>query len=330
MSKLNELGNDLTLFVVNVDNQIKGVLTDGDIRRGLLNGFTIEDEVVNIMNYNFHYLKHQNYNIEKIEEYRKIGIKLLPVLNQNFEILEILNISKLKSILPIDVVIMAGGRGERLKPLTDTKPKPMLKIGDKPILEHNIDRLSMYGVKNIFITVRYLSNQIINYFQNGENKNLNIKYIEEELPLGTIGALSLIEEFKNDTILLMNSDVLTNLDFEDFFKSFINESAALSVAAVGYTINIPYAVLETKNRKVISLKEKPSYTYYSNAGIYLIKKDLIKLIPKNKFYNATEFMEQLIQNNEKVLSYQIMGYWLDIGKHEDYKKANEDIKNIKL
>ncbi len=330
MFKLNDLGADLTLFVVDEFNHLVGVVTDGDIRRGLINGFAINDNVNSIMNKHFHFIRLNDYSVEILGKFRDRGIKLLPLIDDNFFIIEIYNLLNTLSILPIDVVIMAGGRGERLRPLTDVVPKPMLLIGDKPILEHNIDRLAKFGVKNIYISVKYLSDQIINYFNDGSNKNLNIKYITEENPLGTVGALSQISNFENETILIMNSDILSNINFEDFYTSFRNDSASLSIAATGYKVNIPYAVLECTENNVQAFKEKPTYTYYSNAGIYLIKKELLKLIPKDTFYNATDLIEELIKMNEKVTSFEIRDYWLDIGKHDDFKKANKDIHVIKL
>ena len=137
-------------------------------------------------------------------------------------------------------------------------------------------------------------------------------------------------DFKHDYVLVTNSDILTNLDYEEFYKDFINKDADLSVVTIPYKVNIPYAVLETSNEKILSFKEKPSYTYYSNGGIYLIKKSVLEYIPKNSFFNSTDLMEKLISEDKKVMSYPFIGYWLDIGKHEDFKKAQKDIKNIKF
>ena len=225
---------------------------------------------------------------------------------------------------------MAGGRGERLRPLTDSIPKPLLRIDNKPIIEYNVERLSEFGVQTMFISLKYLGEQIENYFSDGSDRGLNIRYVNENEPLGTIGALGLMEDFEHDTLLVMNSDLLTNINFEDFYREFINKDADFGVASIPYQVNIPYAVLETDEEKVISFKEKPTYTYYSNAGIYLMKKEVIKHIPKNAFYNATDLMEQLISINKKVIFYPLLGYWLDIGRHEDFKKAQEDIKHIRF
>ncbi len=224
---------------------------------------------------------------------------------------------------------MAGGRGDRLRPLTDSAPKPMLKVGDKPILEHNLDRLISFGVSDIYISVKYMKEQIMDYFGNGENKGIKITYIEEDVPLGTLGALSLIEKLEHDDILVMNSDLLTNIDFEDFFNFYKSESATMALASIPYVVNIPYAVIQTDHHKVQSFSEKPSYTYYSNGGIYLMNAKLKGLIVRGEFFNATDLMDLVISDAKlSLVHYPLLGYWLDIGKHQDFVKAQEGIKHI--
>jgi NDP-sugar pyrophosphorylase family protein len=240
-----------------------------------------------------------------------------------------LNFRLLKSYLPIDVVIMAGGKGSRLKPLTNDTPKPLLNVGNKPIIEHNIDRILSFGVESFWISINYLGDKIVNYFGQGIEKNININYVKETTPLGTIGAVSKIHDFGHDYVLITNSDILTNLDYEKFYIDFIEKEADLSIIGIPYRVNIPYAVLEKDNDgNLINFKEKPEYTYESNGGIYLIKKTSLNLIPENLFFNATDLIEKLISQNKKVITYPFNGYWLDIGKHDDYNKAQKDIDNI--
>ncbi len=332
LEKLNHLteATGLTLFVLDENKKLVGTLTDGDIRRGFVNGMQLTDSVSKFMNKKFRYLKKNNYSIADLDDFRRIGISLVPVVDNDLQILRLINFTEKKSVLPVDAIIMAGGRGERLRPLTDYTPKPLLKIDNKPIIEYNVERLSEFGVQTMFISLKYLGEQIENYFSDGSDRGLNIRYVNETEPLGTIGALGLMEDFEHDTLLVMNSDLLTNINFEDFYREFITKEADFGVASIPYQVNIPYAVLETDEEKVISFKEKPTYTYYSNAGIYLMKKEVINHIPKNAFYNATDLMEQLISINKKVIFYPLLGYWLDIGKHEDFKKAQEDIKHIRF
>jgi dTDP-glucose pyrophosphorylase len=328
LKKLNSLGANLTLFVIDEQEKLCGVITDGDIRRGLVNGITIEDPVKDVMNRNFRSVHYKRYTLKSIKEYKQSGIKLLPVLDDDSKVIRLINLDITHTIIPADAVIMAGGRGERLRPLTDNTPKPMLHVGDKPIIEHNIDRIISYGISNIYISLKYLGHKIKDHFKNGEGKGVNINYVTEIEPLGTIGAVSMVKSFGNDTILIMNSDILTNIDLEDFYINFIEQDAAMSIAAIGYTVNVPYAVLEMNDSQVSSLKEKPDYTFHSNTGIYLLKKEYLKYIPENVFFNATDLIEKLISLKHKVVTYPMLGYWLDIGRPEDYIKAQEDVKHI--
>lgn len=328
--QFNELSQDAILFVVDNEDKLIGALTDGDVRRGLLKGFTIESHVDEIIQDNPRYIVKGENNLKKVIEYREGDFRIVPVVDENHKVVNVINFRKIRSYLPIDAVIMAGGRGQRLQPLTDTVPKPLLKVGDKPIMEHNLDRLALFGIDDFWISVKYLGEQIEQHFGKGENKNVKIEYVWEKEPLGTIGAVSQITNFEHDYILVTNSDLLTNIDYEQFFLEFLRQDADLAVLTIPYQVNIPYAVLETNKGEVKSFKEKPTYTYYSNGGIYLIKKKMLNLIPKKTFFNATDFMEELISKNLKVISFPFSGYWLDVGKHEDFEKAHIDIHNIKF
>lgn len=328
---LDELSHDAILFVVDGYDKLIGALTDGDVRRGLLKGITIDSIVDEIIQSNPRYITKGENDLNKIIEYREENFRIVPVLDNNHRVVNIINFRNIKSYLPIDAVVMAGGRGQRLKPLTDSVPKPLLKVGEKAIMEHNVDRLALYGIDDFWFCVKYLGEQIEDHFGSGSEKNIKIDYIWEEDALGTIGAVSKIDNFKHDYILVTNSDLLTNVDYEHFFLDFIKKDADLAVLTIPYQVNIPYAVLETTiDTQVKSFKEKPTYTYYSNGGIYLVKKEALRHIPKNAFYNATDLMEHLINNGLKVISYPFSGYWLDVGKHEDFNKAQSDIQNIKF
>lgn len=330
LNKLDELASDAVLFLVDNENKLLGSLTDGDLRRGFINGFSLDDHLSNFIQTKPKYIQQGKYNIKEIIALRKRFFTVFPVVNAEMQIINVLNFRHQKSYLPVDALIMAGGRGERLKPLTDTTPKPLLKVGDKPIIEYNIDRLSTYGIDDVWISVRYLGQQLVDYFKDGKEKALRIKYVWEEEALGTAGALALVDGFINDHILMMNSDLLTNIDFEDLYLFFEDNKADFVVACIPYQVIVPYAVMEVQDNLVTGLKEKPTYTHYSNAGIYLMKKEVLNLIPKHQVFNATDFMEKLIEHGKKVLAYPLVSYWLDIGKHEDFQKAQQDIKNIKF
>jgi len=318
-----------TLFIINEDQVMVGALTDGDIRRGLLNGLEISQPISAFMNTEFRFIHEKENSIENIKALREGGFQLIPLLYNNGCIKQIIDLVKTRTLLPVTALIMAGGRGERLRPFTDKTPKPMLMVGDKPILEHNIDRLIAFGITDIYISVNYLKDQIMDYFADGAKKGVNIKYLVEDEPLGTIGAISLMSDINHEDILVMNSDILTNIDFEDFYQLYRAENAEMAVASIPYTVNVPYAVLKTDQNIVTSFIEKPTYTYYSNGGIYLFKYVLKSAIQPNSFYNATDLMDAIIaKTNNKLVHYPLLCYWLDIGKHYDYLKAQDDIKHL--
>ena len=325
---LNELSQDAILFVVDFNQKLVGSLTDGDVRRGLLNNFNLESEIDEIIQINPRYIRKGDYDIKKIIKFREEGYKIIPVVDENHVVINIINFKYINSYLPIDAVIMAGGKGQRLQPLTNSTPKPLLLVGDKPIMEHNINRLAMFGIDDFWVAVKYLGEQIESYFGNGQNKNISIEYIWEDQPLGTIGALTLIKNFKHDYILVSNSDLLTNIDYEKFFLEFLKQDADLAVLTIPYQVNIPYAVLESKNGQILSFKEKPTFTYYSNGGVYLMKREIVKFIPEGTFFNATDLIQELIARKRKIFSFSFSGYWLDIGKHEDFEKAQRDFNQI--
>jgi dTDP-glucose pyrophosphorylase len=328
--QLDKLASDAILFVVNTNQKLIGSLTDGDIRRGLIKGFSIENKIDEIIQENPRVIRKGDSDIDKVIEYRDNHYRIIPIVDFEGKVINVINFRELKSYLPVDAVIMAGGRGQRLQPLTDATPKPLLKVGTTPIMEHNLNRLAVFGIDDFWVSVKYLGEQIVHYFGNGHERNINIEYVWEKESLGTIGAVSQIENFKHDYILITNSDLLTNIDYEHFFCDFIKHDSDFSVLTIPYQVNIPYAVLEMSNGNVLGFKEKPTYTYYSNGGVYLIKKEMLKYIPKETFFNATDLMQELIRKNFKVTSYPFVGYWLDVGMHEDFEKAQKDINNIKF
>jgi dTDP-glucose pyrophosphorylase len=330
LRQLDELASSAILFLVDDNHKLLGSLTDGDLRRGFIKGLNLENHLSEFIQPNPKYIQQGKYNIKEIIELRKRQFTVFPVVNNDMQVINVVNFKHQKSYLPIDAIIMAGGRGERLKPLTDKIPKPLLLVGEKPIIEYNIDRLNTYGIDDIWISVRYLGEQIQDYFKDGSSKALRISYIWEIEPLGTAGALSLVDGFIHDHILMMNSDLLTNIDFEELYLFFEEQEADFVVACIPYLVNVPYAVMETDGKIVKGFKEKPTFTHYSNAGIYLMKKEIVNEIPKNTIFNATDLMEQLIANGKKVVAYPLVGYWLDIGKHEDFQKAQVDIKHLNL
>lgn len=329
LSQINGLAPEpLVLFVVDNENRMVGTLTDGDSRRALIKRASVSDKVEKIMHRGYNYMKVEDIkDVQEIKRQRDLKIKLVPVLDSEKHVVEIINLEKYSSRLPIDAVMMAGGKGERLRPLTEKTPKPLLPVGGKAIIDHNIDRLISYGIKNISVTVNYLKEQIENHFKEPRN-GVQIKTVREPKYLGTIGSVKFIPAFNNDTILVMNSDVFTNIDYEDFYLHFLQHEAEMSVAAIPYNVSIPYGILDLDGRNIQGLIEKPKYTYYANAGIYLIKRHALDEIPDDLFFNATDLVEKLISQGKKVIRYPLNGTWIDIGNPQEYQKAKDLVKHL--
>lgn len=317
-----------TLFVVDKEERMVGTLTDGDIRRGLISGAALEDAVCKVMHGEFKYIVEGENDAKQLRAFRDRHIFFIPVLDKNRHIVKVCNLIKYRNILPVDAVLMAGGKGERLRPLTEKTPKPLLPVGDKAIIDHNIDRLLSYGIKHINVTVNYLGEQIEEHFAEPRG-DVQVKTVREPKFLGTIGSIRFVETFENDTVLVMNSDLFTNINYEDFYLHFKEHDADMSVAAVPYSVSVPYGIFKIENRReIIGLIEKPTYDYYANAGIYLIKKSALDLIPAETFFNATDLIEALIATNKKVIRFPLNGTWIDIGNPQEYKRANELVKHM--
>lgn len=330
LSCINALAPEpLVLFVIDSKDKMVGTLTDGDSRRALISGASLNDKIEKVMHRNFNYMKVENENdVKEIKRQKELKMKLVPLLDRDMHIVDIINLDKYKTRLPIDAVLMAGGRGERLRPLTEKTPKPLLPVGDKAIIDYNIDRLISYGVKNISVTVNYLKEQIEEHFQDPMGDVL-IKTVREPKFLGTIGSIKFVDCFYNDTVLVMNSDLFTNINYEDFYLHFKEHDADMSVAAVPYTVQVPYGIFKIEDRRNITgLVEKPTYDYYANAGIYLIKKSALDLIPADTFFNATDLIEALIAEGRRVIRFPLNGTWIDIGNPQEYKRANELVKHM--
>lgn len=326
---INEITHDgESLIVVNDDRQMVGSLTDGDIRRGLIAGAELKDSVYKIMHRDFKYIKQEEYDVAHLKSFRDRRIMFIPILDEENHVVNVVNLNKFKSKLPIDAVLMAGGKGERLRPLTEKTPKPLLEVGGKCIIDHNIDRLISYGVEHIDVTVNYLAEQLEEHFAAPRN-GVQVRTFREPKFLGTIGSIKFVDTFYNDTILVMNSDLFTNIDYEDFFLHFQQNEAEMSVAAVPYNISIELGILDLDGRNIKGLLEKPKYNYYANAGIYLIKKRALAEIPKDTFFHATHLVEKLIAQGKKVIRYPLNGTWIDIGTPQEYQKAKDLVKHLK-
>lgn len=323
LGKLNALsGRSMTLFVLDGDERIAGTLTDGDIRRSLIAGAQLDTPLSRIMHRSFVAFRNATPQIAEIREIRDKHITLVPHLNPDGTLKKIYDFSVFHSILPMDAVLMAGGKGERLRPLTLDTPKPLLKIGDKCIIDYNIEALARNGVENISVTTNYLAEKIEAHFAQPV-AGVKVKCVKEPCRLGTIGSLTLVKDLTNDTILLMNSDLLTNVNFEEMYISHIDAGADLTVAVIPYIVSVPYAIFRHEGNEVRGLEEKPTYNYYANAGIYMIRRSWLDIIPRGEYYDATDFLEAMIAKGGKVIQFPINGTWIDIGSPDDFRAAQD-------
>jgi dTDP-glucose pyrophosphorylase len=327
--RINALRGHLILFVVSRDGALMGTVTDGDIRRALVAGRALTTPLYNVMRKDYKFLAENDRNLELIAQFRERRLKLIPVLDKELKIRAVLDLDAVRTLLPVQALIMAGGDGVRLRPLTNSLPKPLIPIGGKAIIEHNLALLTLYGIDDISISIRYLADKIKAQLQH-PLANKVLKYVMEETPGGTIGALSGIHGFTQETILVMNSDILTNADLEGFYKSFVTSASAMAIATVPYRVNVPYAICRSTGTQVDQLDEKPSFTFQANAGIYLISRRAAAMVPPGVKIDATDFAKELMAKGERVTLFQLREYWLDIGRPEDLQRAREDIQHIRF
>lgn len=327
LGKLNALpGNEMTLFVTDCEGKVIGSLTDGDIRRALLRGLSLDSPVVNVTHRSFRYVSADDCDIDLLRDCRHKGITILPVLNAEGKAAGIINLAVTPTILPVSAVLMAGGRGERLRPMTLDTPKPLLEIDGKAIIDYNIEALAACGITDITVCTRYLAEKIHRHFEN-EVAGVKVRCVCEETPLGTLGAASLVGIKAQGTTLVMNSDLLTSISFEDLYLKHKSENADITIAVIPYSVSVPYAILTTDGQQVTGIEEKPSYSYYANAGIYLFSNELLCSLKPGQAIDATDFVEQAISDGRRVVYFPINGTWIDIGSPVDFRQAAEIMRH---
>lgn len=319
LNHLNSLTDLITLIVEDDDNKIIGSISDGDIRRGIISGNSINDKISFFINKKFNYLKYKEYNFSDIKKLREKGFNLIPILKKDKTLHDIIILKEKKNILPISAIIMAGGLGSRLYPITKNCPKPLIKIGNKQVIDYTLDLLLKYGINDLNFCLNFQHEKFLKYFENLSKNKINIRYVLENKRMGTIGGISLFDDFINEHILIINADIVTDIDLEQFYETFLKQKSDLCIATRYFTQNIPYAVIKEKRGKVTSIKEKPEVNFQINSGIYILKKSLLKNIPKNTFYDATDFIRDLIKNDHNVNTFNFLDKWIDIGSHKDLK-----------
>ncbi|MCB2308246.1 nucleotidyltransferase family protein [Clostridium estertheticum] len=314
-------------LVVNENNELVGTITDGDIRRAMIKGLSINNSIEGTYFKNFKFVT-EKHSKKKAKEYMlSNNIRQVPVIDKDKKLIDLYFLDDILSYDKKDnyVFILAGGLGTRLRPLTETVPKPMLLIGDKPILELIIEQFKEYGFNNFMISLNYKGEIIEDYFEDGKKFGVKIEYIRETKKLGTAGSIALVKEKFIKPFIVINGDILTGIDFEKFLNHHIKNEFNITVGVRNYEVNIPYGVLVTDNMLIESLEEKPTYKFNINGGVYVVNPEIIKYIHENEVYNMTDLIEDAINNKYKSGIYEITEYWKDIGQIEDYRKANTDI-----
>lgn len=329
MKVLDRIGLQIVI-VVDADQRLQGIITDGDVRRAILKGVDLSESVSEVMNRNPIVLKHGTDPRTINRKLKEKNLRHVPVLDENNRIidLKLAEGSLNRKIYDNLVVLMAGGLGTRLRPLTDEIPKPLLKVGDKPILETIIQNFYEYGFRNFAISVNYKKELIKHYFGDGSNFGVSITYIEEDKRLGTAGALSLLTEKQIKSMIIMNGDLLTKVNFEQllYFHEENNSQATMCVRE--YEYQVPYGVIKTRNQQLIAIEEKPIERYFVNAGIYVLNPNVLEMIPPNTFFDMPELFEQLIKENEETVVFPVREYWMDIGRLADYEQANTEYRGL--
>ncbi|MGM9845634.1 MAG: sugar phosphate nucleotidyltransferase [Muribaculaceae bacterium] len=329
LAALNRLsGAAMTLFVISDTNHVQGTLTDGDVRRALLRGCTLADSVSAAAHADFKALRRGSPDVELIRRCRCQGITLLPVLDDAGTLCDIIDLRTTHTLLPLSAIVMAGGKGERLRPLTLDTPKPLLQIGGKAIIDYNIEALAACGITDITVTTRYLAHKIADHFARPV-AGVQVRCVEETEPLGTIGAATLVEHAPGGATLVMNSDLLTTISFEEMYMRHVAMGAAVTIAVVPYQVSVPFAILSIDDADhVTGLEEKPSYSYYANAGIYIFDNAVLDTLPAGEHTDAPDLVEQAIAAGLTVTYYPINGTWIDIGSPTDFRQATELMRQV--
>lgn len=315
--------------VLSDDGLLLGMLNDGDIRRALLKGMSLGDSIAGIIN------KHPvvaNINDTKeriLELANEKKLHQIPIISNG----KLIGIQDIREFLapknkPNKVILMVGGLGTRLRPLTNDVPKPMLDVGNKPILHTIVENFAKYGYTDIIMCVNYKSEIIKEYFGNGDKFGVKIEYVLESQRMGTAGALSLLQKRPEDDFFVMNGDLLTNVNFEYLHEYHKDSNALASICIRKYEMQVPYGVVNVRANKVTSIEEKPTQSFFVSAGIYMFSPIVLDFIPKGVFYDMPTLFSDLLKHDFPIHPFPIREYWLDIGKMDEYRRANDEYEGV--
>ena len=328
MKKLGTTGERI-LFVVDADKKLLGTITDGDVRRGILSGMKINESVKSLYFKKPKVLLKGKYSIEEAKNLlRKHELNALPIINKNncivnyFTWKEAFGVNKKqKKLIKVPVIIMAGGKGDRLMPFTKVLPKPLIPINDKTVIEHIIEKFTFYGAKNFFVTVNYKSRILKSFFQELQ-PNYLVKFLDETIPLGTVGGLKVHKRKLKEPFFVTNCDIIVDIDYVDFYDFHKKNKNDLTLVASARNFEIPYGICELDaNGKLSKINEKPTQNFLANTGLYILNPKVLNLVPKNKFYHMTQLIHEAKKSGMNVGIYPIDdNKWVDVGQWSEYRK----------
>jgi dTDP-glucose pyrophosphorylase len=326
-----DLAGTGALLLADGRGRLRGLLTDGDVRRALLRGVSFDQPCATIATAEPVVVREGVSVVEALRTMNRHDVNHLPVLGVEDVLTGLILRRDLatEDRAPVSAVIMAGGFGTRLRPLTDQVPKPMLPVGDRPLLERTIDRLRDAGIRRVNVTTHHLAERITSYFGDGRAHGVEIRYVSEERPLGTCGGLKLVEESK-EPLLVINGDILTGVNFRELVAFHRKHRASATVCVRKYDVQVPYGIVECDGPWLRTVREKPSVSFFVNAGIYLLEPAVQRYIPERQRFDMTDLIGRLVTDGCSVANFPIVEYWLDVGQPADYAQAQRDIETARI
>lgn len=319
------------LVLCSTGGTLCGLLTDGDIRRAILQGKSMEIPCEAIASLKPVVAPPSISMTEALSLMNQHDIHHLPVVDAENRVVKFLLRKDLVTETRVDLsaVIMAGGFGKRLLPLTESVPKPMLPVGDRPLLEHVIQQLRRSGIREVNMTTHYLPESISNHFGNGEGFGVKLNYLQEDNPLGTAGGVKLMKR-PDGPFLVVNGDILTGVPFHEMLRYHQKHRAEITVGVRKYEMQVPFGVVQCDDVRIRSIEEKPSLSFFVNAGTYLLEPSAYDCIPDGRPFDMTDLIQKLLDAGRTVIGFPIMEYWIDVGRPEDYKKVQEYATNGRI
>ncbi|MDY6876671.1 MAG: nucleotidyltransferase family protein [Chloroflexota bacterium] len=323
------------VLVINEERRLLGTISDGDVRRAMLADDSLDTPISKLLarKADSPYpepvtARDGTAHAALLKLMQERVVRQVPLLDDDGHVAGLVTLDELlpDQVLPLQAVIMAGGLGTRLRPLTEDLPKPMLPVGDRPLVELIVEQLRHAGIRRVNITTHYMAEKIVEHFGDGHDFGVELKYVTEKQPLGTAGALGLMET-PNEPLLVINGDILTRVDFRAMLAYHQEHEVDLTIAVRKYDLNVPYGVIESDGAFVRGLVEKPLLSFFVNAGIYLLEPSVHRYIPNGQCFDMTDLIQRLLDNNRPVARFPVLEYWLDIGHHTDYVQAQKDVKD---